>query len=92
MARERSRRTWEEEWQEDQSGRDSSAAVENDDLFFLIGTEGGNRVLIMDKGTEPKLIVGIHENGIDADMRLICPANRGQPDRQRLLLSRNVQM
>lgn len=66
--------------------------IRNDNLFSSIATERRQRSVCADEVVETKLIIGIHENGIDPELRVIRPTDSCQPHGQRLRLSRNMQM
>src|SRR5512144_1785257 len=68
------------------------AGVGNNDLFFSVSTERGKQVVGADEIVQTELIVGVHENGIDSQPRLTCPADSRQPHRERFGLSRNMQV
>ena len=68
------------------------SGIRNDDLFFSIRTERRDRGVRTDEIAQPQLIVGVHEDRINPEPRLIRPAYGGQSYRQRLGLSRKMQM
>lgn len=73
---------------EDESERLSD--VRNHDLFFPVGTERRSRVLGTDEVIQAKLVVGIHENGIDPQPRLTGPPDSRQSHREGFGLSWNM--
>ena len=75
-----------------QGGRTCLPGIRNDDLFLSVRTERRHRGMGTDEITQSQLIVSIHKYGIDPEPRLTRPAYRRQPYRQRLGLSRNMQM
>lgn len=67
-------------------------AVGNHDLFIPIRAERDKHVLGIDVIAESKLVVGVHQNGVHPQSRLIRPANRRKSYRQGFRLPWNMQM
>ena len=68
------------------------SGIGNDDLFFPIRTERWSGVMGADEVVQTELVIGIHKNGIDPQLRLAGPADRRQPHREGPGLPRNMQV